>query len=143
MKFEVKTINELLIDTFGNQSELARRLNINRATLRKYINDKEGKQHAIVNGIFMAATFESVHGAYENVPTVYSQQRPRMSAKKLRSYPQDVNGPIKDHICSKCNLLFSGHPLRTVCVRCFDNDDTIQFKKRLRYAGMKLNPVRY
>ncbi|WP_105476133.1 protein ninH [Escherichia coli] len=53
MNATIQTIPELLIQTRGNQTEVARILNCNRATVRKYIGDKEGKRHAIVNGVLM------------------------------------------------------------------------------------------
>ncbi|UZQ12262.1 protein ninH [Escherichia coli] len=37
----------------GNQTEVARILNCNRATVRKYIDDKDAKKHAVVNGVLM------------------------------------------------------------------------------------------
>ncbi|EIG2354369.1 protein ninH [Escherichia coli] len=49
MTFTVKTIPDMLLEAYGNQTEVARILNCNRATVRKYIGDKEGKRHAIVN----------------------------------------------------------------------------------------------
>ncbi|EES2155804.1 protein ninH, partial [Escherichia coli] len=54
MNAKIQTIPELLICTRGNQTEVARILNCNRATVRKYIGDKEGKRHAVVNGVLMA-----------------------------------------------------------------------------------------
>ncbi|EGZ7372372.1 protein ninH, partial [Escherichia coli] len=48
MTFTVKTIPDMLVEAYGNQTEVARILNCNRATVRKYIGDKEGKRHAIV-----------------------------------------------------------------------------------------------
>ncbi|MBZ8293547.1 protein ninH [Escherichia coli] len=53
MNAKIQTIPELLICTRVNQTEVARILNCNRATVRKYIGDKEGKRHAIVNGVLM------------------------------------------------------------------------------------------
>ncbi|MCW7199804.1 phage NinH family protein [Escherichia coli] len=44
MTFTVKTIPDMLLEAYGNQSEVARILNCNRATVRKYIGDKEGKK---------------------------------------------------------------------------------------------------
>ncbi len=43
MTFTVKTIPDMLVEAYGNQTEVARILNCNRATVRKYIGDKEGK----------------------------------------------------------------------------------------------------
>nr|EHM1964778.1 protein ninH [Escherichia coli] len=59
MKADIRTIPDMLVDIYGNQSELARRLRINRETISKYLNDKEAKQHAIVNGVFMTARGDS------------------------------------------------------------------------------------
>ncbi|HFW5086690.1 TPA: protein ninH [Salmonella enterica subsp. enterica serovar Javiana] len=46
----IHTIHELLPTTRGNITELARILNCDRGTLRKYIKDKKGEFHVIVNG---------------------------------------------------------------------------------------------
>ncbi|EIH7935498.1 phage NinH family protein [Escherichia coli] len=53
MTFTVKTIPDMLVEAYENQTEVARILNCNRATVRKYIGDKEGKRHAVVNGVLM------------------------------------------------------------------------------------------
>lgn len=53
MNAKIQTIPELLICTRGNQTEVARILNCNRATVRKYVDDKDAKKHAIVNGVLM------------------------------------------------------------------------------------------
>ncbi|MDC3447939.1 protein ninH [Escherichia coli] len=53
MTFTVKIIPDRLVEAYGNQTEVARILNCNRATVRKYIGDKEGKRHAVVNGVLM------------------------------------------------------------------------------------------
>ncbi|WP_373203365.1 protein ninH [Citrobacter amalonaticus] len=53
MTFSVKTIPDMLIETYGNQTEVARRLNCSRNTIYKYADDKGGKMHAIVNGVLM------------------------------------------------------------------------------------------
>ncbi|EQA2466506.1 protein ninH, partial [Shigella flexneri] len=37
----------------GNMTEVSRMLNCNRATVRKYAEDKEGKGHAIVDGVLI------------------------------------------------------------------------------------------
>lgn len=52
-----KTIHELLPDTRGNQKALAKELNCNRATIAKYLKDREGEHHAVVNGQLMVATW--------------------------------------------------------------------------------------
>ncbi|APW16387.1 protein ninH [Salmonella enterica] len=49
----IKTIPELLIETYGNQTEVARRLSCHRNTVRRYLYDKEARYHAIVNGVLM------------------------------------------------------------------------------------------
>ncbi|HDL6465514.1 TPA: protein ninH [Escherichia coli] len=53
MNVKIQTIPELLVMVRGNQTEVARILNCNRATVRKYIDDKDAKKHAIVNGVLM------------------------------------------------------------------------------------------
>lgn len=53
MTFTVKTIPDLLVETRGNQSEVARILSCNRGTVMKYNRDTNGKYHAIVNGVLM------------------------------------------------------------------------------------------
>ena len=53
MTFTVKIIPDMLVEAYGNQTEVARILNCNRATVRKYIGDKEGKRHAVVNGVLL------------------------------------------------------------------------------------------
>ncbi|EHX9638985.1 phage NinH family protein [Escherichia coli] len=53
MTFTVKTIPDMLLEAYGNQTEVARILNCSRNTVRKYIGDKEGKRHAVVNGVLM------------------------------------------------------------------------------------------
>ncbi|WP_272693420.1 protein ninH [Providencia sp. PROV009] len=50
MQTEITTIPELLIKAYGNMSEVARRLNCNRSTVRKYSGDVRGFDHAIING---------------------------------------------------------------------------------------------
>ncbi|EFM6858681.1 protein ninH, partial [Escherichia coli] len=49
MTFTVKTIPDMLVEAYENQTEVARILNCSRNTVRKYTGDKEGKRHAIVN----------------------------------------------------------------------------------------------
>ncbi|EFX9171649.1 TPA: protein ninH [Escherichia coli] len=53
MNATIQTIPELLILARGNMTEVSRKLNCNRATVRKYISDKEGKRHSVVNGVLM------------------------------------------------------------------------------------------
>lgn len=50
---DIQTIPEMLIKTRGNQTEVARMLNASRGTIRKYVNDRKAKRHAIVNGTLM------------------------------------------------------------------------------------------
>ncbi|MGC6389675.1 protein ninH [Ewingella sp. S1.OA.A_B6] len=49
----IQTIPDILVTTRGNQMEAARLLSANRATIKKYSRDFDGKQHAIVNGVLM------------------------------------------------------------------------------------------
>ncbi|EGQ5385871.1 protein ninH [Escherichia coli] len=53
MNVKIQTIPELLVMVRGNQTEVARTLNCSRNTVRKYIDDKDAKKHAIVNGVLM------------------------------------------------------------------------------------------
>ncbi|ELJ9861505.1 protein ninH [Escherichia coli] len=53
MNATIQTIPELLIQARGNMTEVSRKLHCNRATVRKYVGDKQGERHAIVNGILM------------------------------------------------------------------------------------------
>ncbi|EEU2031476.1 protein ninH [Escherichia coli] len=53
MNVKIQTIPELLVMVRGNQTEIARILKCNRVTVRKYIDDKDAKKHAIVNGVLM------------------------------------------------------------------------------------------
>ncbi|HFO4355777.1 TPA: protein ninH [Escherichia coli] len=53
MTFSVKTIPDMLVEAYGNQTEVARRLKCSRGTVRKYIDDKDAKKHAVVNGVLM------------------------------------------------------------------------------------------
>ncbi|EJW0402386.1 Rha family transcriptional regulator [Escherichia coli] len=48
-----KTIPELLIQTRGNQTEVARMLSCARGTVLKYNRDSKGERHVIVNGVLM------------------------------------------------------------------------------------------
>lgn len=47
----VTTVPAMLAQVGGNQSELAKRLGAERATIRKYMTDQNAEHHAIVNGI--------------------------------------------------------------------------------------------
>lgn len=53
MNVKIQTIPELLIQARGNMTEVSRMLSCNRATVRKYAGDKDGKRHAIVDGVLM------------------------------------------------------------------------------------------
>lgn len=53
MTFSIKTIPDMLIEAYGNQTEVARRLSCHRDTVRRYVYDNESKYHAIVNGVLM------------------------------------------------------------------------------------------
>ncbi|EDG1030352.1 protein ninH [Salmonella enterica subsp. enterica serovar Kentucky] len=53
MTHAIKTIPDMLIETYGNQTEVARRLSCHRNTVRRYLYDKEARYHAIVNGVLM------------------------------------------------------------------------------------------
>lgn len=56
MNADIKTIPELLIAAYGNQSTVAAQLNTQRSTVKKYANDVKGEHHAIVNGRLMVGT---------------------------------------------------------------------------------------
>ena len=47
-----KTIPDIF-EAYGNQTEVVRRLKCSRGTVRKYVDDKDGKMHAIVNDVLM------------------------------------------------------------------------------------------
>lgn len=59
MTFTVKTIPDMLVEAYGNQTEVARILNCNRATVRKYIGDKEGKD-TLSSTVFLWFTADGV-----------------------------------------------------------------------------------
>ncbi|WP_089602604.1 protein ninH [Escherichia coli] len=42
-----------MISFHENTQEVARRLKCSRGTVRKYVDDKDGKMHAIVNDVLM------------------------------------------------------------------------------------------
>jgi hypothetical protein len=48
----ISTIPSILAKREMNQTELANSLGISRGTLRKYLNDREGTHHVIVDGVF-------------------------------------------------------------------------------------------
>lgn len=51
--FLVKIILDMLVEIYGNQIEVACRLKCSCGMVRKYVDDKDGKMHAIVNDVFM------------------------------------------------------------------------------------------
>ncbi len=51
MNATIQTIPELLIQTRGNQTEVARMLSCARGTVLKYNRDSKGERHVIVNGV--------------------------------------------------------------------------------------------
>ena len=53
MNATIQTIPELLIQTRGNQTEVARMLYCARGTVLKYNRDSKGERHVIVNGVLM------------------------------------------------------------------------------------------
>lgn len=53
MNYSVQTIPQLLIETRDNRSIAAKRIGVQRNTIRKYAEDFDGKYHAIVNGRLM------------------------------------------------------------------------------------------
>ena len=53
MNATIQTIPELLIQTRGNQTEVARMLSCARGTVLKYNRDSKGERHVIVNGVLM------------------------------------------------------------------------------------------
>lgn len=63
------SIPELLVDTRGNKSELARRLGVGLKTLDFYLDDKEMKRHCVLNGYLMTK-LNNKQKAYENKPTL-------------------------------------------------------------------------
>ncbi|EQC3939135.1 protein ninH [Escherichia coli] len=46
-------VPELLIQTRGNHTEVARMLSCARGTVLKYNRDSKGERHVIVNGVLM------------------------------------------------------------------------------------------
>ena len=53
MNHTVKTIPDYLVENYGNQTEVARKLGCHRGTVNKYAYDKKGERHAVVNGVLM------------------------------------------------------------------------------------------
>ncbi|WP_225389533.1 phage NinH family protein, partial [Escherichia coli] len=53
MNATIQTIPEFLIQTRGNQTEVARMLSCARGTVLKYNRDSKGERHVIVNGVLM------------------------------------------------------------------------------------------
>ncbi|VEB99986.1 Phage NinH protein [Cedecea lapagei] len=55
MTIEAKTIPDYLVLARGNQAEVARQLECDRATIAKYARDAKGQFHAVVCGVLMIA----------------------------------------------------------------------------------------
>ena len=53
MNATIQTIPELLIQTRGNQTEVAMMLSCARGTVLKYNRDSKGERHAIANALLM------------------------------------------------------------------------------------------
>lgn len=76
MTFSVKTIPDMLVETYGNQTEVARRLKCSRGTVRKYVDDKDGKctpssttfSWFIADGVKEMRYYEKIDGSkYRNI----------------------------------------------------------------------------
>lgn len=50
------TIPKMLVETYGNMSEVARRLGVQRQTIATYARDHLALAHAVVNGTLMTAS---------------------------------------------------------------------------------------
>ena len=53
MNVTIQTIPELLVQTRGNITEVARIINTHRTTVKKYHKDTKPERHAIINGVLM------------------------------------------------------------------------------------------
>lgn len=53
---EASTIWDFMVQTRGNRTKAAQLLEVNRGTLNKYLDDREGRCHRIINGTLMVAT---------------------------------------------------------------------------------------
>lgn len=76
MTFSVKTIPDMLVEAYGNQTEVARRLKCSRGTVRKYVDDKDGKctpssttfSWFIADGVKEMRYYEKIDGSkYRNI----------------------------------------------------------------------------
>lgn len=69
MTINIQTIPDLLVTTRGNQSEVARILEVNRSTVMKYARDRGAVGHIVVNGRLMVRTVrrEEIHDEKELV----------------------------------------------------------------------------
>lgn len=113
MNAEIRTIPDMLVDTYGNQSELARRLHINRETISKYLNDKEAKHHAIVNGVFMTARGDCGKnrlGTHTMCPKCNGKGEVSVACCKCNGRGEAVNreeterqGVPAKHTCKQCS----------------------------------------
>lgn len=50
------TIPKMLVETYGNISEVARRLGVQRQTIANYARDNDAKEHIVINGTLMTAS---------------------------------------------------------------------------------------
>lgn len=55
-RVEYKTLHDFMVTVRGNQTEAARILGVTRNTIRKFIDDRDGKYHRIINGSLMTST---------------------------------------------------------------------------------------
>lgn len=53
MQANITSIPELLIGTRGNQTTLAKKLDINRGTIGKFARDFDCQYHVVCNGVLM------------------------------------------------------------------------------------------
>lgn len=80
MKHKIQSVPELLVETYGNQSELARRLGINRGTLREFLYDNNCRRHVVLNGVFMNIPSSA------NGHKVYQPAKPTVSKAGRKPY---------------------------------------------------------
>ena len=64
MNATIQTIPELLIQTRGNQTEVARMLSCARGTVLKYNRDSKGERHVIVNGVLKGLLDSLIHAGF-------------------------------------------------------------------------------
>lgn len=55
-RVEYNTLHDFMVTVRGNQTEAARLLDVSRNTIRKFIDDRDGKYHRIINGSLMTST---------------------------------------------------------------------------------------